>query len=110
MRRLEVVIADLREEATILRTNGHAAQASTLTRALDEVVLSAREFLEWISEGEAKLRSGRGDDYFRARRETWAEDGLAEKRKKVWYYRRCAIERRKLTSITRAEARRGRSA
>lgn len=107
-RPLERVLADLREESVILRRNGHSAQADALVRACDEVAAAAADYTTWISETEAKLRSGRGDDYFRARRQTWAEDGLAEQRGRVWYYRRCVVERRKLASITRAEARRGR--
>lgn len=110
MKPIETVIADLRDEAAVLRRNGHVAQADTIDRVLDEVRAAARDFLEWISEGEAQLRSGRGADYFRTRRPTWEEDGLAKKVGRTWFYRRCAIERRKLTSITRAEARRGRVA
>lgn len=109
MKAIEVVLGDFREEAAVLRLNGHTAQAATLERVLDAVRESARDFVEWISEGEAKLRSGRGDDFFRARRAVWAEDGLAQQRGRTWYYRRCVIERRKLTSVTRAEARRGRA-
>ena len=110
MKPLEIVIADFREEVAVLRNNGHVAQANTLERALDEVSAAARDFLEWISEGEAQLRSGRGLDYLRARRATWEEDGLAKRVGRRWWYRRCVIERRKFTSITRAEARRGKIA
>lgn len=108
--RLETVLADFREECSALRLNGHQAQAQSIERVCDAVSAAARDFLEWISEGEAKLRSGRGEDYFRARRAVWAEDGLAEKRGRTWYYRQCVVERRKPASITRAEARRGRVA
>lgn len=110
MRPLESVIADNREAAAVLRHNGHTLQADTIDRVLDEVSASARDFLEWISEGEAMLRSGRGADYFRARRLTWEEDGLAKKVGRRWWFRRCVVERRKFTSITRAEARRGKIA
>ncbi|MBA3854646.1 MAG: hypothetical protein C0503_09530 [Gemmatimonas sp.] len=110
MRPLEVVIGDFREEAAALRRNGHTLQAISLERCLDEVSVAARDFLDWISEGEAMLRSGRGLDYLRARRATWEEDGLAKKVGRRWWYRRCVIERRKFTSITRAEARQGKSA
>lgn len=110
MKPLEIVIGDFREEAATLRRNGHASQADSLDRCLDEVSIAARDFLEWISEGEAMLRSGRGLDYLRSRRATWEEDGLAKKVGRRWWYRRCVIERRKFTSITRAEARRGKIA
>jgi len=109
-RALEVVLADFREEAAGLRRNGHGPQADSMLRVCDEVADAARDFLSWISEREAMLRSGRGLDYFRARRQAWADDGFAELRGRVWHYRRCVVERRKLPSITRAEARRGQSA
>jgi len=110
MRPLEVVLADFREEAAVLRRNSHVGQAETIDRVCDEVVVAARDFVQWITEGEAQLRSGRGPDYFRARRAVWEEDGLAQRRGRVWYYRRCVVERRKMLSVTRAEARRARSA
>ena len=107
---LEGVLSDSREDAVRLRRNGHLAQADTIERVCAAVSEAATDFITWISEGEAMMRSGRGPDYFRARRQTWAEDGLAEQRGRTWYYRRCVVERRKLASITRAEARRGKTA
>ena len=103
----ERVLADFREEAAVLRRNGHVAQADAIVRVCDQVAESAIDFLSWITETEARMRSGKGEDYFKARRQRWAEDGLAEQRGRHWYYRRCIIERQKLPSITRAEARRG---
>ena len=105
MKTLEQVLADLREEAAVLRANGHAAQAQTLERALDEVRESANDYLAWISESEAILRSGKGLDYLRSRRAAWAEDGAAEQRNgRRWFYRRVVVPRRTLSSIAREEA------
>ena len=102
---LDHVLADFREEAAILRANGHGVQAQTLERALDAVSCAATDFLAWVSESEAQLRSGKGADYFRARRQLWAEDGLAEQRNgRRWFYRRMIVPRRKLSSIARSEA------
>jgi hypothetical protein len=107
---LERVLADFREEAAVLRRRGHSVQADTIESVCTAVGESAIDFVTWISEAEAMMRSGRGADYFKARRQLWAEDGLAEQRGRTWYYRRCVVERRKLASITRAEARRGKTA
>lgn len=102
---LEQVIADLREDVTVLRSHGHPAQAQTLESALDRVSNAAADYLAWISESEAQLRSGKGADYFRTHRHGWAEEGHAERRQgRRWFYRRMIVPRRKLSSIVQAEA------
>lgn len=102
---LDQVLADFREDATVLRANGHGTQAQTLERVLDAVREAAADWLAWLSETEAQLRSGRGPDYFRTRRQIWADDGLAEQRNgRRWFYRRVIVPRRKLSSIASAEA------
>lgn len=95
-----------RADAEALRRNGHAGQADTIVRLLDDVARTASDYLEWIPESAARLRANRGEDYFKTRREAWAAEGNAEQRGRTWWYRRCVIEHRKLASITRAEARR----
>lgn len=107
MSRLAVTLADFREEAAVLRRNGHTLQADTIERVCAAVADAAHEYLTWIPEQEAQLRSGFGPDYFRARRKQWQEDGLAEPRGRAWYYCRLIVPRRKLDSIVRAEGRRG---
>ena len=107
MSRLATTLADFREEAATLRRNGHTLQADSIERVCDAVRDAAHPYLNWMAEPDAQLRSGFGPDYFRARREAWAEDGLAEKRGRTWYYCELIVPRRKLSSIVRAEARRG---
>ena len=102
---LNQVLADFREEAAILHANGVPAQAQTLIRVLDAVSHAAVDYLSWLSEGEAQLRSGKGATFFRAHRQVWAEEGLAEQRSgRRWFYRRVIVPRRKLSSIAREEA------
>ena len=102
---LEQVIADSREHASVLRSHGHPAQAQTLECALDAVTDAAADYLAWISETEAQLRSGKGADYFRSHRQAWAEEGHAEQRHgRRWFFRRMIVPRRKLSSIVQAEA------
>lgn len=107
MSRLATTLADFREEAAVLRRHGHVAQADTIERVCTAVAHAAHDYLTWIPEHEAQLRSGFGPDYFRTRRVAWGEDGLAEKRGRTWYYCRLIVPRRKLDSIVRAEGRRG---
>ena len=104
--KIETVLRETEVEVAVLRKNGHHQQAESVERLARAVRESLADYLEWLPEGAAMLRSGRGPDYFRPRRTLWAEDGLAEQRGRVWYYRRACIERRKPLSITRAEARR----
>lgn len=108
--RLGTTLADAMEDATILRRNGHTIQADTIERIVSLVKVAAADYLAWIPEHEAMLRAGRQEDFFRARRKQWEEDGLAECRNRQWYYRRLIVPRRKLDSIVRAEARQNRRA
>jgi hypothetical protein len=110
MNHLNTVLADALEESHILRRNGHALQADTIERLVASVKAAAADYLAWIPEHEAMLRAGRQEDFFRARRKQWEEDGLAECRNRQWYYRRVIVPRRKLDSIVRAEARHQRKA
>jgi hypothetical protein len=103
---LEQVLASAEAEAAVLRLNGHVQQADSVVRLAQAVRTAAADYLDWITEGAARLRSGRGEDYFKARRDSWAEQGLAERRGRRWFYRRCIIEHRKPAALTRAEARR----
>lgn len=107
MTRLATVLADAAERAAILRAEGHAAQADSISRLIEEVRGAAADYLVFLPEHEAQLRAGKGPDWFRARRQAWAEDGLAEQRGRHWFYCRLIVPRRKLDSIQRAEARRG---
>lgn len=105
-RSIEDVISDLRGEAATLRRNGHAAQAASMERVLDELTSHPlmRDVLTWLDEGAAQSRSAKGVDFLRGKFGQWAEDRLAEQRGRRRYYRRIAIPRRKLESIQRAEA------
>ena len=103
---LEAVLTSAKAEAAALRKNGHVAQADTLERLAREVAESVPDYLEWIPEGAARLRSNRGEDFFKARRDAWAAEGNAQQRGRTWWYRRCVIEHRKLAVISRAEGRR----
>ena len=99
---LEQVLADLREEATILRANGHAAQAATLLRAVQQVADACPDYLRWLSEAEAVLRSGKSAAWLRARYPEWEQMGHARApRRGVREYRAVIIPVAPLRAVER---------
>ena len=56
---LEQVIADWRENAQVLRRTGHQHDGDLIDQLLDEVVSASEEFVTWLTEDAAMLRSGR---------------------------------------------------
>jgi hypothetical protein len=106
---LEQVLADFREEATVLKANGHGAQADTLIRCLDAVKGGAEEYLTWLSEAEASLKSGRSKVWHRGQFANLEAQGLARWHSKRRYYRACAIPRRANQEAARMAGRRAAS-
>jgi hypothetical protein len=91
---LEQVLADTRGEAAVLRRAGHAHDAALMERVCAAVSEAAEDYLTWLSETDAKLRSGHADPWFRARRVQWQADGHARKHGRDWHYRALIIPRR----------------
>jgi hypothetical protein len=56
---LRQALADFREEASILRRNGHKAQADSIERVCDRVSELAGPYLRFLGEADAALYSGR---------------------------------------------------
>ena len=102
----EDVVADLRERVTLLRMEGHPIQASSMERALDQVLETLGEFTAWLSEGEATGYTGRSAEYLRARFGRWAERGLAKFEGRTRWYRRCVLEHRGNVAAAREAGRR----
>jgi hypothetical protein len=105
-RPLEQVLADWREDANALRRNSHAHDAQLIERLCDEVQASAHDFLNWLTEGEAKLRSGHSAEYLRARFPQWLEQGLARWDGKKRQYRSVCIPQRGNREAAREAGRR----
>lgn len=76
-RGLEGVLADSREEAAILRSHGHASQATSIEAVCDRVAHAMRPWLTVLSESEAALRSGWSVARLRGRFAEWESRGLA---------------------------------
>lgn len=91
---LEQVLADAREEAAILLRNGHRGQAETLERFLDAVHAAAEDYLTWLTEPDAHLRSGHSVKALRARFPALLAQGLARLDGRRRLYRACAISQR----------------
>lgn len=74
---LAVVIADAREEAAVLRSHGHTAQARSIESLAERVAETMRSYLTTLSEKEAELRSGWTANRLRSRFGEWEARGLA---------------------------------
>lgn len=103
-RTLEEVLESLRADAKVLRRHGHAATADLLERVRREVEEAAGEWLTFLSETEAKLRSGHGTKWLADRRRVWAAEGHARKSGGHWQYRACVVPRRPQSEVDAYEA------
>jgi hypothetical protein len=103
---LEEVLANAREDAQALRRHGHRHDAELIEALCDKVKEAAFEFLNWLTEGEAKLRSGHSTEYLRARFPMWLEQGLARWDGKKRQYRAVCIPQRGNREAAREAGRR----
>lgn len=73
----EEVLASIREDAAVARRLGHEHDAKLLEQTANRVASSIDEYLTWISETDARIRSGHTSAWFRARFPEWERQGLA---------------------------------
>lgn len=109
MKALENVLQRAEQDADVLKRYGQPELAGALLKIVVAVRAAARPYLTFISEPKAIERSGHGIEWLRARRKVWAEDGLAEKRDRGWFYCELVIPRRPTTpriEAVQAEAQR----
>jgi hypothetical protein len=76
---LEQVLADIRGDAAVLRRSGHDRDAVLREQLAGEVAEAAHEYLTWLSEGEAMLRSGRSKAWLRGQFPEWERGGHGRK-------------------------------
>jgi hypothetical protein len=109
---LEQVLADHRGRAAVLRHAGHPVQADSIEEVCSDVAESMRDYLDWLTEEEAKLASGWGENRLRRAFPAWQAAGMAEfrgeGRQARRHYRRCIVPRR--PNLIRAYAEGKRSA
>jgi hypothetical protein len=92
---LQTVLDRWTADAAVLRRNGEVRLADTLDRCAAEARTAAEEWLTWLSETDAELRSGYRAAYFKARREGWRRDGNARQVARFkWEYRAAVVPRR----------------
>ena len=103
---LEQVLADAREEAAILKRNGHVTQAQSMARLCDDVARAAEPWLRKLTEADAHTKSGRSIRWLRAMAPQWEALGLAERNGRAWLFRDCIIPQRMHPSAAREDARR----
>lgn len=103
---LESVLADERGQAAVLRHNGHAHDADLIERVCDRVAKSAEEYLRFLPEPDARLRTNRSQEYLRARYSDWESQGHAFKKGNLRYYRMLVLPPRANLSAAREEGRR----
>jgi hypothetical protein len=103
---LDTIIRRWKGDAAVLRRNGESRLADALDRCADEATDAAAEWLTWLSESDAELRSGRARGWFRARRDVWRRDGHARQiARGKWEYRAAIVPRRADLATAAAEGR-----
>jgi hypothetical protein len=105
---LEQVLADVRGAAAVLRANGHKAQADSMDAVVDRVRDCMGPYLDWLTEDEARTRSGWSITRLRAAFPEWETLGLSrwhgEGRRAARQYRRLIVPRRANLEAARAAA------
>ena len=91
---LEQVLADFRGDAQVMRKRGLKREASMLEQWADEVQLAAHEYLEWLPEEDAMLRSGHSRQWLRGRFVEWERQGHAKSERSERWYRTLIVPRR----------------
>lgn len=94
MRSLEQVIADARGELPVLRKHGQHALADALERLCKDVTTAAEEYLVFVSETDAQLRTGRSLRWLRARFPEWEHAGHGRYRSGHRQYRLLILPQR----------------
>lgn len=104
---LEHVLEEALKEAAVLRQHGHTEQAKTLERMAEKVRASAAEYLDWLSEQNARLYTGRSERWLRSRFLDWEPRGLARWHHGRRQYRRIILEHRGNAEAAFAAGQRG---
>jgi hypothetical protein len=103
---LETVLADAREDAAALRRHGHKHDAELIEALCDKVAEAAYPFLNWLSEAEARLKSGHSVAFLKSKFEAWQEQGLARMNERRREYRSVIIPQRGNREAAREAGRR----
>lgn len=95
---LESVLEEAREDAVKLRLHGHTAQAASIEHVVARITEVMGDYLDWLTEDEAALQSGRSVNWLRGRFAEWESTGMAQwegvGRRVRRRYRRVIVPRR----------------
>lgn len=92
---LAQIIADSREEVSVLARAGHKDQAEYIDTLLDKVHAAAEDYITWLPESAAELKSGLSVKTLRRRwRELYDSGNARFNAKGEREYRSCAIPNR----------------
>jgi hypothetical protein len=106
-RELADVLADARGEAAVLRRNKASFSIERVELLCDEVSEAASDYLRWLSEADARLKSGLALRTLRRRFRELQECGLARYNPRhEREFRACAIPPRPAVAEAREAARR----
>ena len=101
------VIADWREDAAILRRRGDQRTAEVLEQCAADVTGVALEYIVWLSESEAQLRSGWTAGKVRSHARAFLHTPHVRTEKKGYWLRACIVPRRAHYELLREAAQRG---
>lgn len=108
MRAIEDVLETYEKEAKVLRRHGSAALAESIEQMVHDIRQSSiTEYLTWVSEVDARRRTGHAPPWFRARFPEWQEQGHARIRFGKREYRLAILPQRRSESVAYEAGRRG---
>src|SRR5690348_2256231 len=96
---LEEVLTQARADAETLRRLGHANDARILDNLVNAVTAAAEDYLTWLSEGQAELKSGHSIQWLRSRYPSWERRGHARKVDRKRQYRDVVVPQREHTEM-----------
>lgn len=100
------VLGDERGQAAVLEHNGHEHDARLIRRICDRFAEAAHEYLNFMSEPEAMLRTGKNERQLRRLYTELESRGHAKKIGAMRYYREVMLEPRANLSAAREAGRR----
>lgn len=98
---LTQVLSVWRAEASVLKKHKQHALASQLDRCADDVEEAASDWLTWLSESDAMIRSGKSRDWLRGHFSEWERDGHAKLHGRERRYRRVIVPVKRTLSQAR---------
>lgn len=96
------IVAGWRGEAAVLKKHKQHALAAQLEQCADDVESAAADWLTWLSESDAMIRSGKSRDWLRVHFSEWEREGHARLHGRERRYRRVIVPVKRTLSHARA--------